>query len=152
EQALKDAREIGHAATLMYTLGNAQWTHLVFRNNERAKTLLEELVALSDEKGSLYWKSMGIMQRGLLFAVTGNASDAVEMITSGLAALRLTGSTWSEPRFLTYLARVYAELDQFDDAQRSIDEAIAAIETTKETWHAVETHRAAGEIELLSHS
>ena len=48
------------------------------------------------------------------------------------------------------MARVYAELGQFDDARRSIDEAITAIETTKETWHAVEIHRAAGEIELLS--
>jgi predicted ATPase len=150
EHALKDAREIGHAATLMYTLANAQFTHLLCRNNEIVKTLVDELVALSDEKGSLYWKSMGMMQRGLLFAVTGNASDAVQMITSGLAALRLTGSTWGIPTFLTYLASVYSELGQFDDAQRSIDEAITAIETTKETWRAVETHCAAGQIELVS--
>ena len=120
------------------------------RNNETAKTLIDELIALSDEKGSLSWKSVGMMQRGLLFAVTGNASDAVQMITSGLAAYRLTGATWSIPYFLTYLARVYAELGQFDDARRSIDEAITAIETTKETWRAVETHCAAGQIELVS--
>ena len=150
EHALKDAREIGHAATLMYTLANAQWTHFLCRNNEIAKTLIDELIALSDEKGSLYWKSMGMTQRGLLFAVTGNASDAVRMITSGLTAYRLTGSTFLIPTFLTYLAGAYAELGQFDDARRSIDEAIAAIETTKETWSAVETHCAAGQIELVS--
>jgi predicted ATPase len=86
----------------------------------------------------------------LLFAVTGNASDAVQTITSTLASYRLTGSTWSIPYFLTYLARVYAELGQFDDARRSIDEAITAIEATKETWRAVETHCAAGQIELVS--
>jgi hypothetical protein len=58
EHALEDAREIGHAATLMYTLANAQWTYLLCGNNQIVKTLLEELAALSDEKGSLYWKSM----------------------------------------------------------------------------------------------
>jgi predicted ATPase len=150
EHALKDAREIGHAATLMYTLANAAGTHFVRRNNEIAKTLTDELIALSDEKGSPYWRSIGMMLRGLLFAVTGNASNAVQMITSSLAAFRLTGSTWSVPTFLTYLASVYAELGQFDDARRSIDEAITAIETTKETWRAVETHCAAGQIELES--
>jgi predicted ATPase len=71
------------------------------------------------------------------------------MITSGLAAYRLAGSTFQIPTFLTYLAGAYAELGQFDDARRSIDEAIAAIETTKETWSAVETHCAAGQIELV---
>jgi predicted ATPase len=89
------------------------------------------------------------MRRGVLFGVTGNASDAVRMITSGLAAYRLAGSTFQIPTFLTYLAGAYAELGQFDDARRSIDEAIAAIETTKETWSAVETHCAAGQIELV---
>ena len=58
-----------------------------------------ELVTLSDEKGSLYWKSFGMMQRGLLCAATGSGTDAVQTITSGLAALRLMGSTWSIPTF-----------------------------------------------------
>jgi predicted ATPase len=134
----------------MYTLANAHFTHFLCRNHEIVKTLVDELVALSDEKGSSYWKSLGMMQRGLLFAVTGKAPDAVQMITSGLAAYRLTGSTWCTPTFLTYLASVYAELRLFDDARRSIAEAITVIETTKETWRAVETHCAAGQIELLS--
>jgi class 3 adenylate cyclase/predicted ATPase len=150
EHALRNAREIGHAATLMYTLGNAQWTHLLCRNNEIVKELNDELAALSEEKGSLHWKSVGMTQRGLLFAETGDASGAVQMITSGLAGLRSKGSTWGTPTFLTYLAGVCAELGQFDDARRFIDEAITAIETTKETWRAVETHCVAGQIELSS--
>ena len=148
EHALQDAREIGHAATLMYTVANAQLAHFLCRNYERAKTLIDELIALSDEKGSLYWKSIGMMNRGTLFALTGNASDAVRMITSGIAAFRLTGSTWGMPSWLTDLASTYAKLTQFDKARHSIDEAITAIEGTKETWRAVYTHCAAGQIEL----
>jgi hypothetical protein len=40
-------------------------------------------VALADEKGAFFWKAFGMMNQGRLFAVTGKASDAVPMITSG---------------------------------------------------------------------
>jgi predicted ATPase len=44
----------------------------------------------------------------------------------------------------------HAELDQFDDAWRCIGEAIATVETTKETWCEADIHRGAGEIALMS--
>jgi hypothetical protein len=48
-----------------------------------ANALADELVALADEKGAFFWKAFGMMNQGRLFAVTGKASDAVPMITSG---------------------------------------------------------------------
>ena len=54
------------------------------------------------------------------------------------------------PIHLAYLARAYAELGQVDDAWRCIDEAITAVETTKERWWEAEINRIAGEIALLS--
>ena len=54
------------------------------------------------------------------------------------------------PLYLSYLARAYAELGQFDDAWRCIDEAMTAVETTKERWCEAEVHRMAGEIALMS--
>jgi predicted ATPase len=48
------------------------------------------------------------------------------------------------------LAKAYAELGQFDDAWRSIDEAMRAVETTKEKWCEADIHRTAGEIALRS--
>ena len=50
----------------------------------------------------------------------------------------------------SYLGRAYAELGQFDDALRSIGEAIDTIENTKETWFEAEANRIAGEIALQS--
>ncbi len=79
---------------------------------------VDELVALADEKGSSFWKAHGMSMQGCLFALTGKASDAVQMITSGIAALRSTGATLLMPLYLSYLARAYAELGQFDDAWR----------------------------------
>jgi hypothetical protein len=54
------------------------------------------------------------------------------------------------PLFLTYLTRAYVELGQFDDAWRSISDAVTAVETTKETLWEAEVHRMAGEIALKS--
>jgi predicted ATPase len=51
---------------------------------------------------------------------------------------------------LSYLASAYADLGQFDEAWRSVGEAMTTIETTKERWCEAEIHRTAGEIALMS--
>jgi predicted ATPase len=132
EHALKDAREIDHAATLMHTLANATWTHTLCRNNEILKTLTDELVVLSDKKGSLYWKAVGkVLQGQVLLALTGKASDALQTITSALTAYRSTGATGQQTVYLSNLATAYAELGQLDEAWRCICEAMTAVEATK---------------------
>lgn len=89
---------------------------------------------------------------GCLLAANGKAKalDAVHMSTTGISALRVTGTTAWTPWYLSSLARAYAELGRFDDARRSITEAVTTMETTKETWCASEIHRTAGEIALIS--
>ena len=54
------------------------------------------------------------------------------------------------PLYLSYLARTYADIGNFEDAWRCIGEAITAVETTKEKLWEAEIHRTAGEIALLS--
>jgi predicted ATPase len=110
--------------------------------------LVDELVALADEKGTPLWNALGMLRRGCLFAVTGKASDAVQATISGLAALQSTGSTFWKPLYLPYLARAYADLGQFDDAWRCIGEAMRAVDITKEKWCEAEVNRIAGEIAL----
>jgi predicted ATPase len=82
--------------------------------------------------------------------LTGRESDAIHTITSGIEAWRSNGGTLFVPIYLSYLARIYAELGLSDDARRSIGEASALIEATKETWCEAELHRIAGEIALQS--
>ena len=149
-KALSDAREIGQAATLMFALANTSWTYMLRENYAAATALNDELVTLADEKGALSWKAWGMVSQGLQFALTGKASDAVRKITFGITACRSTGSTAWLLVWLSYLARAYAELGQFDDARRCISEAMTAVETTKERWIEAEVHRVAGEIALMS--
>jgi predicted ATPase len=150
DHALKYAREIGQAATLMVALHHASFTHIHCGNYGAANAEASELVSLTDEKGAKQWKAGGMLVRAWLFAVTGKTSDAVQKLTSGITAWRSTGSTVFMPWFLSLLARAYAGLSQFDDAWRCIGEAMTAVETTKEKWCEAEVHRVAGEIALLS--
>ena len=54
------------------------------------------------------------------------------------------------PFHLSLSAKAYAGLRQFDDAWRCIDEAMTAVESTKETLFEAEVHRVAGEVALMS--
>jgi class 3 adenylate cyclase/predicted ATPase len=150
EHALKNAREIGQAATLMHTLAHAPWTHFWIGNYNVADTLIEEVIALSSEKRASMWKACGMMHRGILLVLSGKAANAIPMITSTMKAFRSTGSTLWMPSFLSYLARAYAELGRSNDAWRCISEAMTVVETSKERWCEAEVNRIAAEIALKS--
>ena len=150
EHALTVAREIGHSATLMYVLNFSIWTHIQCGNYAAASALVAEFAALKDQTASLFWTAWGLMQRGCILALTGKVSDAAQTIASGVTAMRSTETTMWMPLWLSYLARASAEVGQVDDGRRCIEEAMTAVETTKERWYEAEVNRMAGEIALLS--
>ena len=59
------------------------------------------------KRAPLFWKAFGMSNQGCVLALTGKASDAVQMITSGITAWRVNGSNivhavgtyhiWREP-------------------------------------------------------
>ncbi len=148
--AVKYARYIDHAATLMYALHNTSLAHIFCGNYDEADAQLNEVVSLADQKGALYWKANGLLVRGWISALTSKAADAIQILTSGLAAYRSTGSTNWAPLHLSYLAKAYSEVSQFDEASRCLGEAATAVEGTNERWCEAELNRIAGEIALKS--
>jgi predicted ATPase len=150
DHALEDARESGHAGTLMYAQFHTSLTNVLCAKYAAANTQSNEVVRLADEKGAALWKALATMQKGSVFALSEKVSEGIEMITSGIAAYRLTGSRVYLPIFWSHLSSAYAQLGQFDDAWRCIGEAMTAVEITKERWYEAEVNRIAGEIALLS--
>ena len=150
DDALRNTREIGQAATLMYALFCASMPYTFCGNHAAADKHAQELVALAEEKGSPSWQAYGMMNQGCVLTLAGRASDAIEMLISGIAARRTTGATLYLPFYLPHLARAHAELGQFEAAWRCIGEATTAAETTNEKWCEPEIHRMAGEIALMS--
>src|SRR5262249_21975623 len=150
DHALEDARESGHAGTLMYAQLHTSFTNILCTKYAAANAQSNEVVRLADEKGAALWKALGTMGKGCVLALSGNPSKAIQMITSGMTTYRSTGSRVYLPFFLSHLSRAHAELGQFDDAWRCIDEAMTAVETTKERWYEAEINHIKGEIALLA--
>jgi tetratricopeptide (TPR) repeat protein len=107
DRALEHARDIRQAASLMQALGCSSSIHFLHGNYAAANTEADELVALAVEKGAFYWKAFGMATQGCVMALTGKASNAVQMLTSGMTAFRSTGATAYIPVWLSYLATAY---------------------------------------------
>jgi predicted ATPase len=151
ERALKDAREGGQAATLMFALFHIAVLHLLNRDYSIAIACSQELFAIAEQKGaSVMWKAGAMAFLGSAFALTGKAADTVRIVPAVLQAARSTGVTVHNPFFFSHLSIAHAELNQFDDAWRCIDEANTAVVTTNERWFEAELYRTAGEISLMS--
>ena len=150
DEAIKGARELDQAATLMITLAFTALTYIWCGNYPPANELIGELLALAEEKGSVNFKAAAKCFEGSILALTGRIAEAIPTITTAIAAWQATKAKLLVPTYLSYLARAHAELGQFDDAWHSIGDALTAIEATKETWYAAEVHRISGEITLKS--
>ena len=97
DDAVRNAREIGQAATLMYALHLTSITYTLCGNYVAAAAQAQELVVLAEEKGSLFWKALGMADQGCALGLTGRVSDAIE-------TLNLRGQ-WD-----TFLAILFAAL------------------------------------------
>ena len=146
--AVSGARELGQFGTLIHTVAWSGDVRVIRGEYTAARTAVEEMVELAGEKEARWWKLAGMLRQGVLMALTGQASEAVHVLTSNIAASET--ATFFLPWFMSNLAAAHAQLGQFEEARRTIGEAIAMIARTKERWCEAEINRMAGEIELKS--
>ena len=67
DHALKNARAMDQASTLIYALGHGSFTHIFCGNYAAVNAQLDEAVTLANEKGALAWKAFGMMHQGSLW-------------------------------------------------------------------------------------
>jgi predicted ATPase len=148
--AIRLAREIGQAATLMFALANTSLTQICVGNYTAVDAHVGEILALADEKGTSLWKAYGMTLQGCVLALTGRSSDAVGKLTAGIAAWRTTGATIVVPFYLAHLALAHAEAGNSTEAWRCVRKAMVLVGSTKEKLWEAEVNRAAGKLALLS--
>jgi predicted ATPase len=152
ESALCAARKIGKTATLIYALGHNPKVQILCGNHALARARAQEQAVLAEEKGAPFWKPFSMMNEGCVLALMDASAESVELLGTGIAMARAAQSTMWLPFHLLHLARAHANLCQFDEARRHIDEAMLVVETTKEKWCEAEVYRTAGDIEFMSPS
>jgi class 3 adenylate cyclase/predicted ATPase len=149
-RAIDAARDTGHAPTLMFVLGCTTFTHICRRDHAAAKLQIDEALALTEEKGAVFFNAMATAQRGCELALTGKSAAAVATISAGVTGYRSTGATVWTTLPLSLLATAYADLGKFDDAWRHLGETMKAVETANERWYEADINRISGEIALNS--
>jgi predicted ATPase len=150
DRALTHARESDHAGSLLYALNHVLLARYESGNYAYATATADELLELVEKKGALFWKGYGLMHKGCACALNAQPAEAVRLLTDGFAIRQFAGATLWMPFAQSRLARAYIELGNFEDAWRSIREAMTMIERTKEAWCEAEVYRTAGEIMLLA--
>ena len=107
-------------------------------------------MSLAEEKSAPALLAHGMADQSCVLALSGETSKAVQSFERAIAYDRSLASTVEIPSLLSVLAKVHADLGQFDEARRCVGEAIAAGEASGERWWEAEFHRTAGEIELMA--
>ena len=151
ERAVKNAREIGQATTLMYALLASIVIPHPLRRLRRCK------------RGARRAYRFGRRKRRTVLEGNWNRRARLAFCTDRKSLGCSSGDHLGDrPHFgqleqlfmnrctCQYLAMAYAELGQLDDAWRCIDDAIDKVERSKEKWCEAEVHRIAGEIALKS--
>jgi predicted ATPase len=149
KQAVDFAKETGHAASLMFAFYMASIFHISCRNYSLVNELARELFTVAEQKGAVLWKASSLIYQGCVDIASAKPADGAALITAGIADYRSTGATALLTIFLSQLGRAYADLGQFDEAWRCIDEASSIIEAVEEKIWEAEVNRISGEITLL---
>lgn len=147
-RAIREAREFGHAATLMYALAHVSLTLIYMGKLTAAIQFAGELMQLADAKGSRFWNAYGKLLRGRVLALEGEDHAAVDMIEAGISAMRSTGATAYAPWYLSVLGAAYARIGRLEDARRCSESALLRISESGECWQEAEAYCIAGEVAL----
>ena len=105
----KDSHDLGRVASLAYAVATTSRVCILCGRYTAANAQLDEAIAWTDEKGAVFWRALVELSKGCVFALPGKASDALQMLTSGIAAWRSTRSTAALPMYLSDLAIAYSE-------------------------------------------
>ncbi len=132
DEAVSEARRLGHVHNLATTLHLADWTDWLTRS---PMVRLEECLALSTEHGFPFYLGWALAFRGgSLIVVPGQAQEGLGLLTQGQAVLGATGAILSRALLLTWFAEAYAMLGQPAQERNYLAEAVQIVESTGERY------------------
>jgi tetratricopeptide (TPR) repeat protein len=145
-EALREARRVGHVHTLVYVLGFAAFFELTTGSPHEAHRHAEEMATLSDEHGFPFWLAFGTSRAGQALTALGRAREGLTLITSGLSMLRATAAVTNTAWMLTGLAEAHCRLGHPAEGLNCLAEAAQVIEATDERRDEAELYRVQGDL------
>jgi predicted ATPase len=148
EQALTDARELGHRHSLAFGLHVNCLFHQVRGNPALVEERSSALVALAAERGYPHLHATGTFFHGWARAASGKRDEGIAEMHRGLAAKQAGGAEIKVPYYLGVLGAAYARARRPVEALPLLTDALDRVEVTEERWFEAELHRRKGEVVL----
>ena len=148
-EALRYAKESGHAHTLAYALFFSAMTAVLERRPAEVEHRANASIALADEHGFALWLGRGQVLQGWTMAQRGDGAAAVKRIREGLSAAAATGSGLWKPLLFGLLAEALALVGEIDEGLIVLAQALAAADASGQVGTDAELHRLRGD--LLRH-
>jgi tetratricopeptide (TPR) repeat protein len=145
-EALTEARRLGHAYTLAFVLAVEAFIESATGSPHEARPYAEEIVAIGDEHGFALVSAWGHVHLGWSLTALGQAAGGLNLITNGLAMHRATGAVLMTPWMLMKLAAARHRLGQSINGLKCLAEAVQHIEATDERCEEAELHRVRGDL------
>ena len=142
------ARETSHSFTLAYVLAVAATFQQMRRDAAAAREVADAAVALTTELEIRFWRGWAMIPQGWALADEGQVEEGIARVQEGLEAQRATGALMNRPYGLTVLAELQGKVGRVDNALAGLDEALALIGETGETFWKPEVHRLKGDLLL----
>jgi predicted ATPase/class 3 adenylate cyclase len=148
EQALTEARELGHRHSLAFGLHVNCLFHQVRGNRMLVEERSSALVALAAERGYPHVHATGTFFHGWACAAAGALDEGIAAMRRGLAAKQAGGGEIKVPYYLGVLGAAYARAGRPVEALALFTDAFERVEETGERWFEAELHRRRGEVLL----
>jgi class 3 adenylate cyclase/tetratricopeptide (TPR) repeat protein len=151
DDALRSARELGQAGTLMHTLFHTALPVMLSGQVSTAEQRAEDLASLANEKGAPLWIREAQLLKGWILVANGHASDAINVLSETIDyRMNSLGSNVWNSFFNAVLAFACASRGALDRAEAIVGDTIRSMDATHERWAEAEIHRLAGEISCLA--
>ena len=148
EDALSLARDLSEPTGLAHAALFASVIYQFRRDPLMAQYYAEAVIDIAREHGLVLYGAMASIMQGWTLSKRGGATQAIDQIREGLAALDATGTYLVRPHFLALLAEVFCKVDRTDEALLLLDEALAMVNGKGERYYEAELHRQKGELLL----
>jgi len=142
------ARTLGHPFSLEYVLHHASWLRQHCQLGNEAQGAADEQIEIATEQSFTFWHATGTLYRAGGLLLQGNLGEGLPLLVAGLESYRATGAELALPYYLSLLGDGYTRAGRFEDAHRTLGEALNLTDKHEDRFQEAELHRLLGHLHL----
>jgi len=142
------AQKLGHPYTLASAGAFAAWLYQCCRDKQEVEELASLTLNLSTQHEFAFYLPWAMMLRGWARTEASELSAGIADMRAGLDFYRNIGGEVFRPAFLSLLVEAYRKTGQVEEGLAVVNEAMAAVAASRESWWEAELYRLKGELML----